>query len=283
MIYFFHHYELPVILQQAQLQQLLLRNHAPSTPHPPTPSTGTSTPGPSPTPTSSSNPTFWTPINEQTLGNYISELPRIIPDSDLLPERSNAPETNESSNVRPAPAVVEGISNFFSCFRPSIHLENSRSATPQFLDCDVDISKLIALYFIGGKKLLSLFERGLRLDFLFSTKSRDGWGESLDRANRSSIARDRRKQSRAERSAKNAPRDVGTNRKTSFYVRGIRNGRDIGRGIIDSHVADDDNDDDYDRNNNNNTKYDTIENKRNRKRTGIFEFRGSLKEKKKTG
>lgn len=27
MLYFFHHYELPVILQQAQLQQLLLRNH----------------------------------------------------------------------------------------------------------------------------------------------------------------------------------------------------------------------------------------------------------------
>lgn len=27
MLYFFHHYELPVILQQAQLQQLLLRSH----------------------------------------------------------------------------------------------------------------------------------------------------------------------------------------------------------------------------------------------------------------
>lgn len=28
MLYFFHHYELPVILQQAQLQHLLFRNHA---------------------------------------------------------------------------------------------------------------------------------------------------------------------------------------------------------------------------------------------------------------
>lgn len=27
MLYFFHHYELPMILQQAQLQQLIYRNH----------------------------------------------------------------------------------------------------------------------------------------------------------------------------------------------------------------------------------------------------------------
>lgn len=33
MLYFFHHYELPLILQQASLQQLLTRNHN-GEPHP---------------------------------------------------------------------------------------------------------------------------------------------------------------------------------------------------------------------------------------------------------
>ncbi|XP_043279801.1 membralin isoform X2 [Venturia canescens] len=111
MIYFFHHYELPVILQQAQLQQLLLRNHTPSTPHPPTPSTGTSTPGPSPTPPSSSNPAFWSPMNEQSLGNYISELPQAVPDQGVPAERSSTSGIYNSRNEIAETTTAESWSN----------------------------------------------------------------------------------------------------------------------------------------------------------------------------
>lgn len=51
MIYFFHHYELPLILQQAQLQQLLLRSQSVSpASSPSTPSTPASQPPPPPPP-----------------------------------------------------------------------------------------------------------------------------------------------------------------------------------------------------------------------------------------
>jgi len=93
MLYFFHHYELPVILQQAQLQQLLFRNHAqPQVPG--TPSTTPTTPGPessSPSATSSSSPTSSTPTQEQTQQNYISELSQLDPESNGADERAPAP------------------------------------------------------------------------------------------------------------------------------------------------------------------------------------------------
>ncbi|KAG8035710.1 hypothetical protein G9C98_001138 [Cotesia typhae] len=89
MLYFFHHYELPVILQQAQLQQILLRNHAPTggagtgtgTGQSPAPSTAATTPGPSPATTSSSDSLSpLTPTTDQTQQNYINELSQL--DSD---------------------------------------------------------------------------------------------------------------------------------------------------------------------------------------------------------
>ncbi|XP_023288985.1 membralin isoform X2 [Orussus abietinus] len=80
MLYFFHHYELPVILQQAQLQQLLFRNHTQPA-QPPTPSTAPTTPGPSPASTPSPSPSP-TPPTEQTQQNYVSELSQLDPDPD---------------------------------------------------------------------------------------------------------------------------------------------------------------------------------------------------------
>lgn len=93
MLYFFHHYELPVILQQAQLQQLLFRNHAQPTAQPATPSTVPTTPGPSPTTTPSGSPNPSTPTTEQTQQNYITEL------SQLDPEPSGAEAQCASSNT----------------------------------------------------------------------------------------------------------------------------------------------------------------------------------------
>ncbi|XP_011704043.1 PREDICTED: membralin isoform X2 [Wasmannia auropunctata] len=90
MLYFFHHYELPVILQQAQLQQLLFRAQPQA--QPATPSTAPTTPGPgsspSPSPSSSpsttaaapspsSSPNLSTPTTAQTQQNYITELSQL--------------------------------------------------------------------------------------------------------------------------------------------------------------------------------------------------------------
>ncbi|XP_071567774.1 membralin-like isoform X2 [Temnothorax nylanderi] len=115
MLYFFHHYELPVILQQAQLQQLLFRNHAQPQAQPATPSTAPTTPGPgsssspsptpspspssspspsaapSPSPSSSPNPSI-PPTTEQTQQNYITELSQL----DLEP--SNAEEQHANAD-----------------------------------------------------------------------------------------------------------------------------------------------------------------------------------------
>ncbi|XP_034946149.1 membralin isoform X2 [Chelonus insularis] len=100
MLYFFHHYELPAILQQAHLQQILLRNHAPTAAQSPTPSTVATTPGPSATSTPPDSPGPLTPATDQTQQNYISELSQLDSDSNdsqqnVQLETSNP--TNESS------------------------------------------------------------------------------------------------------------------------------------------------------------------------------------------
>ncbi|XP_033232161.1 membralin isoform X2 [Belonocnema kinseyi] len=80
MLYFFHHYELPVILEQAQLQHLFYGNHAPPT-QPPTSSTIHRTPRSSPTSITSMNSNSSFSTTEQTQQNYITELSLL--DSDL--------------------------------------------------------------------------------------------------------------------------------------------------------------------------------------------------------
>ncbi|KAL2728170.1 membralin isoform X1 [Vespula maculifrons] len=102
MLYFFHHYELPVILQQAQLQQLLLRNPTQPT-QPPTPSTAPTTPGQSPTTTPSSSPNPSTPMTEQTQQNYIAELSQLDPDpngQEEVVERISSSSVLESTSDR---------------------------------------------------------------------------------------------------------------------------------------------------------------------------------------
>ncbi|KYN44189.1 Membralin [Trachymyrmex septentrionalis] len=110
MLYFFHHYELPVILQQAQLQQLLFRNHiqpqaqpatpstAPTTPGPgsPSPSSSSSSPSAAPSPSSSPNPS--TPTTEQTQQNYITELSQLdLESSNAEAQHTNADTTQQTS------------------------------------------------------------------------------------------------------------------------------------------------------------------------------------------
>ncbi|XP_039307296.1 membralin isoform X2 [Solenopsis invicta] len=119
MLYFFHHYELPVILQQAHLQQLLFRNHAQPQAQPATPSTAPTTPGsgsspspstspspspspsaalsssPSSLPSSSSNPS----TREQTQQNYISELSQLDLDPSSAEGQHSANEDIEQTSA----------------------------------------------------------------------------------------------------------------------------------------------------------------------------------------
>ncbi|XP_036144068.1 membralin isoform X2 [Monomorium pharaonis] len=115
MLYFFHHYELPVILQQAQLQQLLFRNHAQPQAQPATPSTAPTTPGPgsssspssaapssSPSSSSSSNlnPESTTPTTTtgQTQQNYITELSQLdLEPSGMEEQHANTVDTEQTS------------------------------------------------------------------------------------------------------------------------------------------------------------------------------------------
>lgn len=131
MLYFFHHYELPVILQQAQLQQILLRNHAPTggagTGQSPAPSTAATTPGPSPATTpSSDSPSPLTPTTDQTQQNYINELSQL--DSDPNDSHQQLVTNNSGSEVAEASSgqfidlstVVKGLFNFFLYYNRSI-------------------------------------------------------------------------------------------------------------------------------------------------------------------
>ncbi|XP_015591496.1 membralin isoform X2 [Cephus cinctus] len=108
MLYFFHHYELPVILQQAQLQQLLFRNHTQAA-QPPTPSTAPTTPGPSPasTPTPMPTPSPSTPTIEQTQQNYVSELSQLDPDPDNPAERVDGITSSASASVTGTAVTAE--------------------------------------------------------------------------------------------------------------------------------------------------------------------------------
>lgn len=92
MLYFFHHYELPVILQQVRLQQLFYRNHAqtqtartvPTAPDPSVPSSSPAPPAPS---------------GEQTQQNYITELSQLDPDPNN-PQQQNSP--TELTSAQPS-------------------------------------------------------------------------------------------------------------------------------------------------------------------------------------
>nr|KAF7427060.1 hypothetical protein H0235_006754 [Vespula pensylvanica] len=117
MLYFFHHYELPVILQQAQLQQLLLRN--PTQPaQPPTPSTAPTTPGQSPTTTPSSSPNPSTPTTEQTQQNYIAELSQLDPDPNGQEEVVERISSSSTRSVQPSPAQPSPVQSSPAQTRP---------------------------------------------------------------------------------------------------------------------------------------------------------------------
>ncbi|XP_012256403.2 membralin isoform X1 [Athalia rosae] len=123
MMYFFHHYELPVILQQAQLQQLLLRNHGQPAAQPPTPSTAPTTPGPSPTSSPSPSPTPGGTTgtgttgatstsaeadHRQTQSNYVSELSQL----DSRPPTGADQETPPRQRATPEEAAtIDDISS----------------------------------------------------------------------------------------------------------------------------------------------------------------------------
>lgn len=122
MLYFFHHHELPVILQQAQLQQLLFRNHAQPQAQAATPSTAPTTPGPGsspspspsrspssspspsavPSPSSSPNPPL-NPTTEQTQQNYITELSQL----DLEPSNAEEQQANADTEQTSATAAAD--------------------------------------------------------------------------------------------------------------------------------------------------------------------------------
>ncbi|KAL0100768.1 hypothetical protein PUN28_019269 [Cardiocondyla obscurior] len=105
MLYFFHHYELPVILQQAQLQQLLFRNHIQPQPQSAAPSTAPTTPGQSPlsspspsaAPSPSSSPNPSTPTTEQTQQNYINELSELDHDPSNAETRRASTDTGQTT------------------------------------------------------------------------------------------------------------------------------------------------------------------------------------------
>ncbi|XP_024883535.1 membralin isoform X2 [Temnothorax curvispinosus] len=128
MLYFFHHYELPVILQQAQLQQLLFRNHAQPQAQPATPSTAPTTPGPgsspspsptpspspspspsvAPSPSPSSNPNPSTPpTTEQTQQNYITELSQL----DFEPSNTEEQHANADNEQTSATTTADRRDN----------------------------------------------------------------------------------------------------------------------------------------------------------------------------
>lgn len=149
MLYFFHHYELPIILQQAQLQQLLFRNHSPPQAQPATPSTGPTTPGPgsspSPSPSSSSpssstapSPSFSLNLSasttEQTQQNYITELSQLdLEPSNAGEQHANAEQTSATTANRRDDSV-RGMSTFLSIYFPSrlISHDAKRSVLDEF-------------------------------------------------------------------------------------------------------------------------------------------------------
>nr|XP_050850795.1 membralin isoform X2 [Vespula vulgaris] len=135
MLYFFHHYELPVILQQAQLQQLLLRNPTQPT-QPPTPSTAPTTPGQSPTTTPSSSPNPSTPTTEQTQQNYIAELSQLDPDPNGQEE---VVERISSSSV------LESTSD-----RQTIRLEEETNGTNEETLAELSSSEIAAMETMDG-------------------------------------------------------------------------------------------------------------------------------------
>lgn len=108
MLYFFHHYELPVILQQAQLQQLLLRSHrgmgmmglagiaalASGAAYHDAPGTGTATQATPPT-TQSTTQTVQNTAQSttQTSPSVSTVQTNTTHTGDVLPTRMNAPET----------------------------------------------------------------------------------------------------------------------------------------------------------------------------------------------
>lgn len=124
MLYFFHHYELPVILQQAQLQQILFRNHAQPQAQPTTPSTVPTTPGsgssPSTTAPSSSSPSsnpLTSPTTQQTQQNYITELSQLDVEPNGTQERHVNDNTEQTSSatatIQQRNDSVQGMRDFY--------------------------------------------------------------------------------------------------------------------------------------------------------------------------
>lgn len=103
MLYFFHHYELPVILQQAQLQHLLFRNHAQAgmaeQPSPEQPISNRALTEPTPEPS---------PARESTTENQAQQA---TPSAQQGPESTNPANAEERVEATPSSSTNEEQSN----------------------------------------------------------------------------------------------------------------------------------------------------------------------------
>ena len=108
MLYFFHHYELPVILEQAQLQNLFYGNHNTPPTQPPTSSTIPRTSRSSPTSTST-NANSSSSTTEQTQQNYITELSLLDSDINNFQENQVTDRESGSSGTNIHDGSDEGI------------------------------------------------------------------------------------------------------------------------------------------------------------------------------
>lgn len=103
MLYFFHHYELPVILQQAQLQHLLFRNHAQAgmaeQPSPEQPISNRALTEPTPEPS---------PARESTTENQAQQA---TSSAQQGPESTNPSNAEERVEATPSSSTNEEQSN----------------------------------------------------------------------------------------------------------------------------------------------------------------------------
>ena len=126
MLYFFHHYELPVILEQAQLQHLFYGNHV----QPMQPSTSNTIPRTSrslsafPVATSRN---VTTPASEQTQHNYITELSLLDSDSNNFEENRMTNFMNSRTRIPESNGGTEYLHDIISYFSYDQSLSDSRS------------------------------------------------------------------------------------------------------------------------------------------------------------
>ncbi|KAG7210376.1 hypothetical protein KM043_011909 [Ampulex compressa] len=132
MLYFFHHYELPMILQQAQVQQIVFRRN-PQSVLAAALSSAQISPDPAPTTTPSPSSSRSTPTTEQTQQNYISELSQLDPEpSNPVEQPSSAPpdsaqRNSEAASSDPAPS---DSSSSVGASSPDVKEAGSSSDTP---------------------------------------------------------------------------------------------------------------------------------------------------------